>query len=265
MATVNKRPWLKWYPSDWAGDPRLRMCSLAARGLWIEMINLMHEASPYGHLLVSGCAPTDAQLAVLAGGPPDQIPDLLRELETAGVFSRTRKGVIYSRRMTRDEKRSKYGQKTVNKRYEQDTEKPKEKPRPSSPPNRPASTPESIFQIPGVDTVVSTDIGHFDHFWEAYPRKVKKPDARKAFAKAIRKAPFEEIIHGLEAYIRSKPAYQDWAHPTSWLNGERWSDGDLADASKRRDAGEDRTRRRAGLAAAVARRMEGGGIGSGSP
>lgn len=99
-------PWLKFYPTDWRSDPKLRMCGLAARGLWIEMISIMHEASPYGHLLVSGLAPTDAQLAVLVGTSPDQIPALRGELESAGVFSRTREGVIYSRRMTRVAKKS---------------------------------------------------------------------------------------------------------------------------------------------------------------
>jgi hypothetical protein len=94
-------PWLKFYPTDWRSDPALRMCSPAARGLWIDMICLMHEASPYGHLLINGHCPTDAQLAVLTGTPSDQFPDLVRELETAGVFSRTKEGVIYSRKMTR--------------------------------------------------------------------------------------------------------------------------------------------------------------------
>lgn len=93
---MSKNPWLKFYPLDWRGDPKLRMCSMAARGLWIEILSLMHEAAPYGHLLVNGKSPTDTQIAVLAGAPSDQITDLLGELETAGVFSRTKDGVIYS-------------------------------------------------------------------------------------------------------------------------------------------------------------------------
>lgn len=103
---MSKNPWLKFYPVDWRGDPALRMCSMAARGLWIELLALMHEASPYGHLVISGKAPTDTQIAVLAGAPPEQISGLLGELESAGVFSRTKDGVIYSRRLVRDEKRS---------------------------------------------------------------------------------------------------------------------------------------------------------------
>lgn len=99
-------PWLKFYPSDWRADPALRMCSPAARGVWIDMICLMHEAAPYGHLLVNGHCPTDAQLAVLTGTPTDQLSDLIRELEEAGVFSRTKEGVIYSRKMTRMAKKA---------------------------------------------------------------------------------------------------------------------------------------------------------------
>lgn len=99
-------PWLKFYTSDWRSDPALRMCSLAARALWLEMICVMHEATPYGQLLVNGQSPTDAQLGVLVGAPPDQITALLGELDSAGVFSRTRAGVIYSRKMSRMAKKA---------------------------------------------------------------------------------------------------------------------------------------------------------------
>ena len=42
-------PWLKFYPRDWRGDQALRLVSLHARGLWIELLCVMHEATPYGH------------------------------------------------------------------------------------------------------------------------------------------------------------------------------------------------------------------------
>lgn len=103
------RPWIKFYPADWQADQALGMCSLAARGLWLEMLAIMHRADPYGHLLVNGKVPTDTQLAALARCPLDQIPSLLDELESAGVFSKGRNRVIYSRRLTRDEKHRKDG------------------------------------------------------------------------------------------------------------------------------------------------------------
>lgn len=97
-----RNPWMKWYPSDWRADTALRMCSLGARGLWIEMLGMMHEAEIYGHLYVAGKPPTDAQLATLVGALPKDVARFIGELGDAGVFSRTDDGVIFSRRMIRD-------------------------------------------------------------------------------------------------------------------------------------------------------------------
>jgi len=99
-------PFLKFYTSDWRADPRLKMCSPAARGMWIEMICLMHEATPYGHLLVYGQNPTEAQLASLTGIPAAELSRLVGELERMGVFSRTKEGVIYSRKLVRMEQKA---------------------------------------------------------------------------------------------------------------------------------------------------------------
>lgn len=108
-------PWMKFYPQDWRSDEKLRMCSLAARGLWIEMLAIMHRSERYGHLLIGGRSPTEAQLAVQAGAPSDQVPELIAELELAGVFSRTSGGVIFSRRMMRDDKKAQTARKNGKK------------------------------------------------------------------------------------------------------------------------------------------------------
>ena len=100
---MTKLPWLKFYPGDWRADPALRVCSLAARGLWLEMLAIMHEAEPRGHLLVKGRPLTVEQLAVLTGSSIDECSRHLEELEIAGVFDRRKNGVIVSRRMERDE------------------------------------------------------------------------------------------------------------------------------------------------------------------
>jgi hypothetical protein len=99
-------PWLKFYPSDWRSDPKLRMCSLAARGLWMEMLCLMHEATPRGSLLVNGVPVTERQLATLVGATAREITALVAQLGAAGVFSREDNGTIYSRRMRRDEEKA---------------------------------------------------------------------------------------------------------------------------------------------------------------
>lgn len=99
-------PWMKFYPSDWRADPALRMCSIAARGLWMEMLCLMHEAEPRGSLLVNGKPVNERQLASLAGVAPKDAAGLIAELEESGVFSRDADGTIFSRRMRRDDERA---------------------------------------------------------------------------------------------------------------------------------------------------------------
>ena len=97
-----KFPWMKFYPSDHSSDPKLKMCSLAARGLWVEMLGLMHSAVPYGYLLMNGAPITEKQLAAICGAKEREVSRLVAELSKWGVFSRTSEGVIFSRRMVRD-------------------------------------------------------------------------------------------------------------------------------------------------------------------
>ena len=111
-------PWMKFWTADLCANPALRICSLAARGLWIEILAIMHQAEPRGHLLLNGRPVTIEQLAVLTGSSVDECSRLLEELEIAGVFDRRKNGVIVSRRMEKDEnlsrKNSANGQKGGN-------------------------------------------------------------------------------------------------------------------------------------------------------
>lgn len=99
-------PWMKFYPTDWRADPALRMCSLGARGLWMEMLCIMHEAEPRGTLRVNGKALNARQMAVLVGSSVEEISPLMAELESCGVFSRDENGVLFSRRMMRDDEKA---------------------------------------------------------------------------------------------------------------------------------------------------------------
>lgn len=98
-----KRPAFQFYPGDWWRDAGLRSCSIAARGLWVDLMCLMHDGEPYGHLAINNRPLTDVQAASMVGLSLPQYRKLLREIEQAGVSSRTDKGVLFSRRMVRDE------------------------------------------------------------------------------------------------------------------------------------------------------------------
>lgn len=68
----------------------------------------------------------------------------------------------------------------------------------------------------------------FGEFWDTVPRKVGKGAARKAWAKAVKKADPQVIIDGMRRY-RDDPNRADefTAHPSTWLNAERWDDDPL--------------------------------------
>ena len=67
------------------------------------MLCFMHEGSPYGHLKVANKVILPANLAQMVGLTLDQVECSLNELRDAGVFDETEDGVIFSRRMIRDE------------------------------------------------------------------------------------------------------------------------------------------------------------------
>src|SRR4051794_27136205 len=98
-----KRPAFQWYPGDHRRDTALQACSFEARALWREMIDLMHDGEPYGHLTAGGVPVDPSTIARLVGKSLGFIVKLIEELESRRVFSRTDTGVIYSRRMVKDE------------------------------------------------------------------------------------------------------------------------------------------------------------------
>jgi hypothetical protein len=104
--------WSKFVWSDWANDPALKLCSLAAQGLWMRLLCIAHDANPRGHVLVNGRKPTDEELVTITGiGTKGtrlvrsvyQFRTLVVQLIENGVCSQTADGVLVSRRMVRDE------------------------------------------------------------------------------------------------------------------------------------------------------------------
>lgn len=104
-------PWTKFFWSDWENDKKLRLCSLAAQGLWMRMLCVCAESDQVGFLMVNGKTVTIEALAKLVGNPVEEIAALVGDLEINGVFYRDRHGNIYNKRMTDAEKVRKDNQK----------------------------------------------------------------------------------------------------------------------------------------------------------
>ncbi|KAA3527069.1 DUF1376 domain-containing protein [Agrobacterium vitis] len=64
---------------------------------------------------------------------------------------------------------------------------------------------------------------HFEKFWEAYPNKIGRPSAQKAFSQTIKRASFDEIMAGVRAYA-AKTDDRQWCSPVKWLSDDRWKD-----------------------------------------
>lgn len=101
--------WSKFYWSDWKSDVRVQSCSLAARGLWMEMLCIAAQHNPIGYVAIDGKALGAKEIARHSGATVEETEKLIKELEDAGVFSRDRTSKIYSRRMINESKRREKG------------------------------------------------------------------------------------------------------------------------------------------------------------
>ena len=61
---------------------------------------------------------------------------------------------------------------------------------------------------------------------QAYPTKKAKPEALKAITKALKKAPFEELLAKTKTFAKSREGedHQFTPLPSTWFNQERWTD-----------------------------------------
>lgn len=70
---------------------------------------------------------------------------------------------------------------------------------------------------------------HFAAFWQAYPRKIARPNAATAFAKID---PDESLLAKMHSAVEWQSKSESWLkeagqfipHPATWLNGRRWED-----------------------------------------
>jgi hypothetical protein len=80
--------------------------------------------------------------------------------------------------------------------------------------------PKPLLTPIDIETGANSD---FSDFWKAYPRKVSKTSALKAWRKA-KLPPLSELLAALE---KQKANWNDMKfipHPATWLNGCRWED-----------------------------------------
>jgi hypothetical protein len=218
--------WSKFFWSDYENDPALKLCSLAAQGLWMRMLCIASAHDPIGYVAVAGRALDETDLARLTGSSESEVASLLGELDRNVVFSRDRHGRIFSRRMTRDarkaataRKNGKLGgnptlsNKTVNTASD-------------NPPDNVGVKPQKPEAKSQSSSLRSEDT--FDAFWRAYPKRDgdnPKAPAEQSYQRALRIASPDEILRGAKLYAAKHPNRSPYvAQAVTWLNQKRWRD-----------------------------------------
>jgi len=255
-----KMPSMQFYPGDWMKDPALRACSLSARGLWIDMICLMFEAPIRGYLATGEGKPyTEKQISRMVGCDSGELEQALAELTETGALSIDKNGTIFCRRIVRDEiaridkskKLSEAGRRGASARWGGDGVGHAEAIPEAIGEAIHQAIPNAISQDMAIDGSSSSsssstscssselkpkrkrtrkkhgeDDPLFMRFWEAYPRKVERLKAHKAWCKAVKGTDPETIIEAVVEYAESPAAIdlQFVKYPASWLNAERWAD-----------------------------------------
>jgi hypothetical protein len=124
---MSKLPAFQFYPGDWRKDLGVQSLNYHDRGVWFEMLCLMHESERRGALMLNGQPMPRIALARVLGLPLDELNEtidrLIRsnvvtlelplkeqskgypEVPAEGVNGREDEGVIICRRMVRDEAR----------------------------------------------------------------------------------------------------------------------------------------------------------------
>lgn len=87
---------MRVYPTEYRSDPRLRLCSLEARGFWVECVCVMHQL-PLGDRLSNTGKPLEVRhLAQLVGCSEDEVRSSVAALLETGALARGDDGALFS-------------------------------------------------------------------------------------------------------------------------------------------------------------------------
>ena len=91
-------------------------------------------------------------------------------------------------------------------------------------PHGSGENPTSLFNNQDNTKALTKNNEGFDKFWKAYPKKMNKADALKAWSKVD--VPVETILTAVEAQKKTSQWTKDNGqfipYPATWLRGRRW-------------------------------------------
>ncbi len=96
-------PHIQFYVGDWRKDLGIQSLSYHHRGIWLELLMLMHCSEQRGRLVLNGKPMSNLNLARLLGLTEQETTDAVKCLLEGGVASRDQNGALINRRMVREE------------------------------------------------------------------------------------------------------------------------------------------------------------------
>ena len=190
-----KIPSFQFYPGDWRKDPGVQALDYFDRGVWLEILCLMHESEERGVLLLNGRPMPNEALARLLGlvnqnpttqvnqNPTRDLTTVLTTLLAYGVAHRREEdGALYNKRMMRDDKirkvRTESGSKGGNPRLLNQKSTKAVNQNPTTQDNQnptPSSSSSSSDLIPPLPPKGGT--GDVPEKTSDPPKKARRPDA----------------------------------------------------------------------------------------
>jgi uncharacterized protein YdaU (DUF1376 family) len=228
---TEKSPAFQFYPQDYLADPNVAEMTLEEQGAYIRLIcyawiagSIPADPERCARLVGNGCSISVATNVQRAFNEPSTDPQRLLHKR---VEKERQKQAI------RREQASSAGKKSAAKRSvtrEVSTGSNKRSTNVQRKVNPSSSSSDEDECVSDSESQVC----QFEHFWSICPRRTAKGNARKAWVKAIKTAPPEQIIDGMKIYAKQMigTEQQYIAHPATWLNAERWLD-DTGPAQKK--------------------------------
>jgi hypothetical protein len=196
--------WFRFY-DDVLNDPKVQQLPCEMFKAWV---NILCIASKHG-----GTIP-ECNVSFLLRLTEDETKSLLQSLVDAGLIDR-KNGKLMPHGWNKRQYKSDSSTERV-KRFRNAKVTPTATP--------PEADTEQIQNKPP-----NPLRGEFEEFWKAYPRKVARGSASRAFAKAVKKASPATIIEAVKLFASvcagREPEFIP--HAATWLNAERWSDAEL--------------------------------------
>jgi len=229
----DKLPALQFYTGDWRKDPGVQALDHELKGIWIDLLCMMHESPERGRLVLpNGCAFPDDGIARNLGLSEATWKQKRSTLLAYGVASEDEAGVLYNRRMVRDERL-----RQARARAGAIGGKAKKTPQPESKTeaNRGSSVSSSSSNNKKHVRSESKKGGSwdadFEEFWSDYPRKVNKQVALKAYRARRREGvSAEDLLAGRDryrAYVEAEGTEEKYIkHGSTFLGPDKhWQEG----------------------------------------